>query len=274
MSTKKSSSEFVAILQRLGWLAFKGKRRLERDEINLCDLRKKAQLYRVSQLFFLGPSGIPLPPEIVSEKIISDTDCEVIEDCQDLFEGVCRWLAERIGESLQAVREAFQTGDLHEERHTGVIKAVRALAEKGEHTELLAMILEEFSNVLATHSIEIPIVDEQVPQTVDDRRLGISQDVESGIVKSNKDVAHSIDFRSLKWYGETYSFTANQAPVVKALYENWENGTPDVGGETLLMKVDSEAPPARLSVLFYNHPAWKNLIVSGGSKGTYRFIEK
>ncbi len=88
------------------------------------------------------------------------------------------------------------------------------------------------------------------------------------------EVAHSVDFRSLKWFGETYSFTANQAPVVKVLYEHWENGTPDVGSETLLLAVDPKAPPARLSVLFQGHPAWNSLIVSGGSKGTYRFAEK
>ncbi len=84
----------------------------------------------------------------------------------------------------------------------------------------------------------------------------------------DNDVGHSDDFRSLKWFGETYSFTVNQAPVVKMLYENWQNGTPDVGNETLLSAVDHEFPPERLSVLFRDHPAWGTIIVSGTTKGT------
>jgi len=67
-----------------------------------------------------------------------------------------------------------------------------------------------------------------------------------------------------------YSFTTNQAPVVRLLYEHWQAGTPDVGDETLLFSVDPEAPPARLSTLFRDHPAWGTMIVAGGSKGTHR----
>jgi hypothetical protein len=87
---------------------------------------------------------------------------------------------------------------------------------------------------------------------------------------TESDVAHSIDFRSMRWSGTVYSFTANQAPVVRLLYEHWQGGTPDVGDETLLFSVDPEAPPARLSTLFRNHPAWGTMIVAGGSKGTHR----
>ncbi len=91
--------------------------------------------------------------------------------------------------------------------------------------------------------------------------------------QGDDDYAHSVDFRHLRWFGETYSFTVNQVPVVKMLYEHWEKGTPDIGGETLLATVDQNNPPKRMSVLFLNHPAWKSLIVAGGTKGTYRFAE-
>ena len=87
---------------------------------------------------------------------------------------------------------------------------------------------------------------------------------------SSADVAHSTDFRSMLWSGTHYSFTANQAPAVRLLHENWEAGTPDVGDETLLLAVDPKAPPARLDVLFRNHPAWGTLIVSGGTRGSHR----
>ena len=83
---------------------------------------------------------------------------------------------------------------------------------------------------------------------------------------------HSVDFRSVEWFGTQYSFTVNQAPVVRTLWESWENGTPDVGDETLLSAVDPEAPPARLSTLFRDNPAWGTMIDRGGSKGTHRLV--
>ena len=89
-------------------------------------------------------------------------------------------------------------------------------------------------------------------------------------VKPTPDVGHSIDFRSVRWFGTLYSFTLNQAPVVRLLYEHWQAGTPDIGYETLLLAVDSEAPPARLSILFRDHPAWGTMIVEGRGKGTRR----
>ncbi|TWU06881.1 hypothetical protein CA54_52830 [Symmachiella macrocystis] len=85
--------------------------------------------------------------------------------------------------------------------------------------------------------------------------------------------AASTDFRSMWWGGNLYSFTVNQAPVMRLLYENWKAGTPDVGDETLLLAVDPEAPPARLSTLFRDHCAWGTLIVPGGSKGSHRLAE-
>lgn len=42
------------------------------------------------------------------------------------------------------------------------------------------------------------------------------------------DYDHSPDFRSVRWFGESYTFTENQALRVKLLWENWERGTPDV----------------------------------------------
>ena len=60
---------------------------------------------------------------------------------------------------------------------------------------------------------------------------------------------------------------------MKLLIENWREGTPDVGDETLLLAIDPEAPPARLSTLFRNHDAWGTMIVSGGTKGTHRLAD-
>lgn len=81
-------------------------------------------------------------------------------------------------------------------------------------------------------------------------------------------VAHSEDYRSLKWYGTEYSFTARQAPAVKILYENWEKGGPDVGGDYIA----ENAECGRISDLFKGHPAWNSVIVSK-TKGSYRLQE-
>ena len=85
--------------------------------------------------------------------------------------------------------------------------------------------------------------------------------------------AHSDGWRSVRWYGTTYSFTVNQARVVEPLWKAWEQRTPDVGDETLLIAVDHESPPANLRNLFRTHAAWGTMIVAGGSKGSHRLAE-
>jgi len=84
---------------------------------------------------------------------------------------------------------------------------------------------------------------------------------------------HSTDFRSVKWFGKKYTFSENQAQVVRLLWENWENGAAEVGQETLLNEIDHEYPPDRLRNVFRDHPAWGKLIVQGPARGTYRLIE-
>lgn len=85
------------------------------------------------------------------------------------------------------------------------------------------------------------------------------------------DVNHSTDFRSVNWYGARYTFGDNQAACIKLLWENWAQGTPDVGGKTLLDKADCAGE--RLDLVFRDNPAWKTMIVSGERKGTYRLQE-
>ncbi len=96
-----------------------------------------------------------------------------------------------------------------------------------------------------------------------------------GLAKHNKDVAHSVDFRSLKWFGETYYFSASQAPAVEMLYKHWKQGTPDVGSEALLLAIDHASPPKRLSDVFrsspdQSRPAWGEIIVPGETRASYR----
>lgn len=84
-------------------------------------------------------------------------------------------------------------------------------------------------------------------------------------------VEHSSDFRSVRWHGGEYTFSGPQAACVRILWENWEQGTPDVGGETLIEAIDSNA--SRVTDLFKRHEAWGTMIVPGRRKGTYRLQE-
>jgi hypothetical protein len=79
--------------------------------------------------------------------------------------------------------------------------------------------------------------------------------------------AHSLDYRSVWWFGRSLHFTKTQAAVVALLWQAWEAGTPDVGGETLLEAVGSDSK--RLAEVFKGHPAWGSMIVQGGTQGAY-----
>jgi hypothetical protein len=84
----------------------------------------------------------------------------------------------------------------------------------------------------------------------------------------------SIDCRCVRWgLGEPFTFSKNQAAVVKLLHEHLLAGTPDVGGDTLLS--EAEISQNRLDTVFRDshgssHEAWGTMIVPGSSKGTYR----
>jgi hypothetical protein len=82
---------------------------------------------------------------------------------------------------------------------------------------------------------------------------------------------HSADFRSVHWFGNNFSFTANQAACIEVLWEAWENKTPEVGDATVLERAGIDA--GRLAVVFRGHAAWNSMIRPGQSKGTHRLVE-
>ncbi|MHC4167924.1 MAG: hypothetical protein ACYSWQ_13270 [Planctomycetota bacterium] len=83
--------------------------------------------------------------------------------------------------------------------------------------------------------------------------------------------SHSADFRSVNWCGIRHSFTPTQAAIVKQLWDAWENGTPDVGQDTLLETAGSESK--RLVDVFKDHKTYRQVIGKGNTKGSYRLIE-
>jgi hypothetical protein len=82
---------------------------------------------------------------------------------------------------------------------------------------------------------------------------------------------HSMDFRSVYWFGRKYTFSENQAACVKVLWEHWEKGTPEFGGKTLLTVAESDGE--RIDLVFRGNPAWNTMIVKGETKGTRRLQE-
>jgi nitroimidazol reductase NimA-like FMN-containing flavoprotein (pyridoxamine 5'-phosphate oxidase superfamily) len=83
--------------------------------------------------------------------------------------------------------------------------------------------------------------------------------------------AHSLDYHSVVWFGRQYEFTANQAACVAVLWQAWENRTPVVGAQTILVEAGLET--ARLDIVFRKHPAWNTMIVRGDRRGNYRLAE-
>lgn len=80
----------------------------------------------------------------------------------------------------------------------------------------------------------------------------------------------SPDFRSAYVQGQEFSFTNIQAKVIKCLWREYQNSTPEVGQQYILSEEIADTPQIRLRDIFKNHPAWNTLIVSGRTKGTFR----
>ena len=78
---------------------------------------------------------------------------------------------------------------------------------------------------------------------------------------------HSPDFRSVHWHGTDHAFNPTQAACVRLLWEAWENGTPDVGSDTLLEAAGDGFE--RVKHVFREHRAF-NAMVRQVRRGTYR----
>jgi hypothetical protein len=86
---------------------------------------------------------------------------------------------------------------------------------------------------------------------------------------------HSSDFRSVHWFGTDFTFSPTQAACVKVLWREWDNGTPEIGQDTVLSEV--EAAGKRLIDVFRDrnsesgyHTAWGKMIVPASTRGSFR----
>jgi hypothetical protein len=84
---------------------------------------------------------------------------------------------------------------------------------------------------------------------------------------------HSLDFRSVHWFGANFTFSPTQAACMKVLWQAWENGTPELGQATILEHPEVEAESKRLVDVFKGHPAWGTILTKGTTNGTFRLIK-
>jgi 7-cyano-7-deazaguanine synthase in queuosine biosynthesis len=80
---------------------------------------------------------------------------------------------------------------------------------------------------------------------------------------------HSSDFRSITFQHEEYTLTPRQAQIVEILYEARSQETPEIGQDTILVRIDAPVG-TRLRDLFRDSPLWQTLVVRGKRKGTVR----
>lgn len=150
-----------------------------------------------------------------------------------------------------------------------VVLCDRVLELSEAHLPQLRAMLRTTSPALRGQDMDASpdCVASQVPEV---QRAGGGQ-VQSAILSDEKPARHSSDFRSVIWFGTPFSFTANQAACIKVLWDAWENGTPDVGDQTIIEAADASS--LRLSVVFRDSPAWGTMIRPGHTKGTHRLSE-
>jgi hypothetical protein len=88
----------------------------------------------------------------------------------------------------------------------------------------------------------------------------------SKIVDRLSPARHSPDFRSVKWFGQSFVFTPAQSVIVRELWQAWEHGTPKVGAAALLEA--SAQISDKISELFKRSEAW-NVMVRTDGNGYY-----
>lgn len=106
----------------------------------------------------------------------------------------------------------------------------------------------------------------------DQREMEVRDEIErlltAKLAPVSEGQSHSPDYRSIVWDGIAYTLTTIQAAAVEALWEAYTRGAPEVSQEWLLESIGSDAK--RLRDLFRRHPAWRQVIVQGRRRGTYR----
>lgn len=97
----------------------------------------------------------------------------------------------------------------------------------------------------------------------------------SDFTPRDESALHTEDFTSITWFGIGYSFTKSQAPIIKILWEVWEESEGCLAQETIGQKLfpedDGIGDRFRLRDKFRNHVAW-GILIQEFRKGTYGLV--
>jgi hypothetical protein len=136
-------------------------------------------------------------------------------------------------------------------------------------------VFENYFPKYPEHVLRYTVDDVEANKTEYLCRLGSLHELDhtkpAGTGQRDEPARHCRDFSSVHWYGTDYNFTKQQAAAVRILWAEFDNGTPDVMGETLIEEISSES--RRVSDIFKGNPAWNTIIQSGQRKGSYRLVE-
>jgi len=122
--------------------------------------------------------------------------------------------------------------------------------------------------------VKIPLVRimRQLPNLLFRREDVLEFEEKQGLkVDTQAHFSYFVDFRNVRKNDKQFKLTTKQAGVIEVLYEAYVNQTPDVGQEHIRDRIGSAANVFRLRDVFRNNEeAYKELIVPGERKGTYR----
>jgi hypothetical protein len=84
----------------------------------------------------------------------------------------------------------------------------------------------------------------------------------------NASLQHSDNYRSVNYKGKEYALSPFQAAALQFLHERYISGLPNVSQHEILEEIGSKSK--HLKDLFKGSPLWKNLIIKGQRKDTFR----
>ncbi|MBL8827828.1 MAG: hypothetical protein JNM18_12695 [Planctomycetaceae bacterium] len=143
-----------------------------------------------------------------------------------------------------------------------------------QETAIEVKTFAKYSDLSNSINIEFGAVYSSIGSSADGNGelAGESSQPSSALIVTAK---HSEGFRSVEWFGKSFSFTANQGRCVQLLWNAWERGTPDLSEKFILSEV--EVSSQRLRDVFKSkgvlHEAWNTFIQKGETKGTFRVVE-
>lgn len=109
---------------------------------------------------------------------------------------------------------------------------------------------------------------EEPPDVVDAPSSASSRAGSREHIAESGTFVHSPCYTSVRWNGEEFHFSPNQASVIRLLHESYQQGVGEMSQHLLLTEIESKS--RRLRDVLRRSGAWGTLVVHGERKGTFR----